>query len=199
MNEAPTIPRLKHLSQQGVFTLEDANRAGISTTTLYRMVAAGKVIRLERGLYATPKSAPPGSEADFEIACKRFSRGVAIGGLTALYHYGLIDEVPTQIWLLVSPTVRSTDRKYRFLRTTRPLNIGIKATSKFRIVTLERALVDAIVFSSKLGERLAMGAVIRALRRKATSPEKLFSLANELGCISKLEASWQAILAGLGQ
>ena len=191
--------KLKTISRNGAFTLKEARAAGIPHATLLRMLKRGEVVRVERGLYAVPGKEPEGESGDYVIATRKFGKEVVIGGLSALSHYKLIDEVPTQIWVLVPVSVRTSDKKYRLLRTKRDLDLGTKEESGYRIATIERALIDSLIFVSKIGERVAKTAIVRALRKKLTTPKKLFKTAEELKALSNLEREWQSILAGLSQ
>ena len=190
---------LRLLAKKGTFRLDDARRAGISHTTVLRLVTQGIITRLERGLYAISGNEPIGEEGDYSIVKKRFGAKAVIGGLTALSHYKLIDEVPSKIWVLVPPEVRTRERKYRLLRTKRSLTIGTAKVQDYQIVTLERALVDGLLFSSKIGERVVKTAILRALRSKLTNQNKIFEMARRLGALSVIDREWQSILAGLVQ
>ena len=181
------------------FTRSEARNVGMSRSTIPRLVKHGVITKIDRGLYALAGAELHGEAADFAIACKKFGNSSSIGGLSALFHYQLTDEVPSQIWVLVPPHVRTISKKYRLLRTKRDLLSYMELRQHYKIVSLERALIDALVYSSKIGERLVKVAFIRALRRKATNARKLFVVAESLGALALLESEWQGILAGVGQ
>jgi predicted transcriptional regulator of viral defense system len=188
------------LKSKQTFSLIEARKVGISHTAIYRLVGRGNIVKLARGIYAIAgERLAVGESADFTIACKKFRSQSIIGGVTALFHYGLIDEVPNQLWLLVPPSIRTTDPKYYLIRTKRDLTQGISKFDSYKITSLERTLIDALVFSSKIGERLAKQAVIRALRRNVTSSSKIFSMAETLNALRIVERHWQSILAGVAE
>src|SRR5437762_1392150 len=83
---AQALPRLKRM---GLFRIADARAVGISQPTLSRWVAAGKVIRVAPGLYCHPDFKIDPSELDFAVAGALFGPESVIGGMTALFHYGL--------------------------------------------------------------------------------------------------------------
>ena len=190
---------LKKLSKLKSFNLSEAKKIGLSHPVLLRLVSEGKVTRLQRGFYAISGLEEEGSEGDFSIASKKFGDKAVIGGLTALAHYKLLDEIPTKIWMLVPPTVRTVDKKYRLLRTSKDLKVGVKDAGSFRIVSIERALVDGLIFSSKIGERLAITAMLRAIKSKKVKIEKVFEIAKKLDAMPILNKYWQLVLAGLTQ
>lgn len=192
-------PLLKKLSKHSSFTLGEAREIGISHPVLLRLLSEGKVTRLQRGIYSVTGSELPGKEGDFSRANKKFGGKAVVGGLTALSYYRLVEEIPTKIWMLVPPTLRTIDKKYRLLRTSKDLNIGVLDEGTYRIVSIERALVDGLVFSSKIGERVAISAILRAIRTKRTTSQKLFEIAKALDVMPILNKHWQLILAGLTQ
>lgn len=196
-HKTPSEQLLRALRRKPNFTLNDARSAGISHPTLLRLVKRGKVTRLARGLYSVAGIEPIGETADYAIATRKLGTKAVIGGITALAHYHLIDEVPTQIWVLVPPEVRTTDRKYRLLRTKKNLDVGVDKTRAYRIVSLERALIDGLSFSTKIGLRIATTAIVRAIREGKTRESKLFSMAKKLDALPALESRWQVILGGL--
>lgn len=60
-------------------------------------------------------------------------------------------------------------------------------------------MLDGLIFASKIGERIAIGAMIRALRQRAASEKKLFQLADKMGALSVLDRYWQSVLAGVAE
>lgn len=192
-------PLLDKLSKHSSFTLSEAKAIGLSHPVLLRLVKVGKVTRLTRGIYVVTSSEIGGKEGDYSVAFKKFKGRIVIGGLTALSHYGLVDEVPSAIWLLVPSELRTTDRKYRLLRTKKKLSIGVLDKGSYRIVSIERALLDGLLFSSKIGVRVSQLAVIRALRDKLTTPQKIFQMAKELESLPVLDKVWQFVLAGVAR
>jgi predicted transcriptional regulator of viral defense system len=192
-------PLLAQLAKLPSFTLAEANEAGLSHPEVLRLLEEKKVTRLQRGIYSVAGNEPVGEEGDYALADRKLEGRGVIGGLTALSHYSLLDESPSQIWVLVPPEVRTTDKKYRLLRTSRDLTEGVQDKGQYRISTLERALIDALVYATKIGEQVGQLAILRALRRKLTTPEKIFSMANKMDKLPVLEKVWPSILAGLAQ
>jgi predicted transcriptional regulator of viral defense system len=190
---------IKKLSLLAAFTLKDAARAGIPRSTVARLVKREIFTRMERGVYTVATNEPVGNIGDFVVACKRCGPLSVIGGLSALFEYGLIDSVPTQVWVLVPQTVRVSDSRYRLLRTKRNLTEGVVRKDGYRITSIERSVLDALVFASKIGERNAIAAAIKALKQGDTTEKKLFQLASKIGALRYLDKYWQAIVAGLGQ
>ena len=84
------------VKQLGVFTLSQAEAIGLSQQSISRLVAADDLKRVGRGIYLHP-NAKLDHDVGFQIAIAKFSPDAAIGGLSALRHYNLAEQVPGQI------------------------------------------------------------------------------------------------------
>lgn len=184
------------LKKLGPFTLAEAKQIGISHQELSILVKEEKVNRMEWGIYLHPKANIP-REIDFQIAYKKFGPNSAIGGLTALFHYNLAEQVPKQTWVLVPPEKRAISRKFRIIRTKTPLNMGIIEGNGYRIVSIERAIVEAFKLSSKMGERTAIHACRVAIQQRQTTLKKIGMMAKELGLTSYFNKYSEAIIGSL--
>jgi len=184
------------LKKLGPFTLAEARQIGISHQELSILVKEEKVNRMEWGIYLHPKANIP-REIDFQVAYKKFGPNSAIGGLTALFHYNLAEQVPKQTWVLVPPEKRVISRKFRIIRTKTPLNRGIVEGNGYRIVSIERAIVEAFKLSSKMGERTAIHACRVAIQQRQTTLKKIGMMAKELGLTSYFNKYSEAIIGSL--
>ena len=184
------------LKKLGPFTLAEARQIGISHQELSILVKEEKVNRMEWGIYLHPKANIP-REIDFQVAYKKFGPNSAIGGLTALFHYNLAEQVPKQTWVLVPPEKRVISRKFRIIRTKTPLNRGIIEGNGYRIVSIERAIVEAFKLSSKMGERTAIHACRVAIQQRQTTLKKIGMMAKELGLTSYFNKYSEAIIGSL--
>jgi predicted transcriptional regulator of viral defense system len=168
------------LRKMGFFKPKDAERIGISQPTLSRLVKQGEIVRIERGIYVHSKADISPETAGFQIALSKFGMKSAIGGMTALFHYRLIEEVPTQTWVLVPPTIWTKEHGYRLMRTKTDMKIGIETKNGYRIASLERTLIEGLKFSSKIGQSTAIKAVKTAIKNKQTNMTKLRRMASAL-------------------
>lgn len=184
------------LKKLGPFTLAQAREIGINHQELSILVKEEKIHRMERGIYLHPKANIP-REIDFQIAYKKFGPNSAVGGLTALFHYNLATQVPKQTWVLVPPEKRVTSKGYRLIRTKTPLNIGIIEGNGYRLVSIERAIVEGFKLASKIGERTAIKAARIAIQQKYTTLKKIGVMAKELGLDSYLTKYFEAIIGSI--
>lgn len=184
----------KALSRMGLFKTEEAEKLGLSRPDLSRLVQNEIILRVGRGIYIH-KSNQTSADIGFKIACAKFGTDAAIGGLSALFHYNLIEQVPQQTWVLVPPNTKTKEKGYRLMRTKANLNKGVISKDGYKIVSVERALLEALRFSSKIGERTALGAVRKAFSQKLTNEGKLGRMAKELGLFSVVAKNFEAIVA----
>jgi len=183
-------PQIKKL---GVFTLAQGKSVGISQQDISRLVAAKHLVRLGRGIYLHPKAALD-KDVGFQIAYSKFGPDSAIGGLSALYHYNLAEQVPGEVWVIVPPEKRTRETGYKLIRTKTRLDKQITDGKGYRIVTVERAVLEALKFVTKIGERTAIKAAREALATRKTTEAKLVKAAKELELESVLAKHLEVIV-----
>ena len=183
-------PQIKKL---GVFTLAQGKSVGISQQDISRLVAAKHLVRLGRGIYLHPKAALD-KDVGFQIAYSKFGPDSAIGGLSALSHYNLAEQVPGEIWVMVPPEKRTRETGYKLIRTKTRLDKQVTDEKGYRIVTVERAVLEALKFVTKIGERTAIKAAREALATRKTTEAKLVKAAKELELESVLAKHLEVIV-----
>lgn len=169
----------------GVFTLADGKELGLSQQDISRLVATKNLNRVARGIYLHP-DAKLDRDVGFQIAFAKFGPEAAIGGLSALYHYNLAEQVPGQVWVLVPPDKRTRARGYKLIRTKTKLDREIINEKGYRIASVERAVLEGLKYITKVGERTAIKAARDALASRRTTEMKLGKAAKELGLESVL-------------
>ena len=187
----------KKLQSIGLFKFNDVYRKiGISQSTLSRWVNKGFIKRMSRGLYIHPQSSVLPEHLDFAIACSHFGLKSAIGGLSALFYYGLIEQAPEQVWLIVPSSRKdeSSQKKYKCLRTHISLRIGIDKKKYFKITNIERTLLEAMKFATKIGQRTAISSARKAFKEGLTTEKKLAQMSSRLKMKNVLKKYWEAIV-----
>ncbi|MBI3557688.1 MAG: type IV toxin-antitoxin system AbiEi family antitoxin domain-containing protein [Deltaproteobacteria bacterium] len=187
---AKLLPQLKKM---GVFRIGDARRLGISQPTLSRLVAANQVVRLGAGLYMHPDSTIKPEEQDYVVACEKLGPDSVVGGMTALFHHGLIEQVPQRVWMMTPYSVKANDHRYRCIRTKTNPRKGVEDHGTYRITNLERTLVETFRYASKMGLRVALRATRTAVAEKRTTLQKIHAQAKALGLEKFVERHWEAI------
>ena len=153
----------------------------------------GVLVRLDHGLYHHRETEIDLAVIDSITACARTGPDSVIGGLSALFHYGLIPQVPQQIWVMLPHANRNKFSQYRIMRTNHNPKVGVDNGGTYRIVTVERAIVEAFKYASKLGYQTALTAARTALSEGKTSEKKLHETARALGLWPVMVKNWEAI------
>lgn len=181
------------LKSRRVFRTIDAVKAGIAQSTVSRLVAKGRVVKLDYGIYRHRDTVIDESKLDFIVACHRLGNDSVIGGISALFDYVLIPQVPQQIWILIPHENRGKYANYRIIHTKNDLNVAIEDHQDYRIVTIERAIVEAFRYASKIGYQIALVAARTALAEQKTTEEKIYQTAMDLGLWNVMIPHWEAI------
>ena len=190
-----TIKAINRLKAKGIITTKELIKMGISKPTLTRLVKEEKINHLARGLYIHPESkVVKPEELDFIVATTIFGKRSVIGGLTALFHYVLVEQVPQQVWLIVPSDIKTKNNQYRLIRTKKISSEGIIDNGRYKITSLERTLIDALTYSSKFGIRTAIEAITRAIKRKQTTIKKLSNTAIKMKQQKVLTKHWETII-----
>ena len=82
-----------------------------------------------------------------------------------------------------------------FIRTKLSLKVEVKEKDQFKIVSLERALIEGLRHESKIGEGIVFGAIKKALQSQLTTEAKLARVARKLKMMNILEKKWELIVA----
>ena len=175
-------PSSVRLPKKKLFSTEQAQRYGVSQQTLSRLTKRGELLRVAHGLFLHPNSTwPLDMEIDWAIAKVIFGPNSYIGGLTALFHYNLIDSPQQAVWVTVSLKTRTTRPRFRLIRTTLSQKHGIETAKHHRIATPTRAVFDALYFTEIWGQSLAFAAARTAITERLINLDELERLAKKLG------------------
>ena len=74
------------------------------------------------------------------------------------------------------------------------LRIGIDKKAYFRISNVERTLLEAMKFSTKIGQRTVISSVRKALKERLTTEKKLAQMSSRLKMKNVLQKYWEAIV-----
>lgn len=123
---------------------------GVSKSKILQLTDDGVIIRLAPGFYIHNHSQIDPEDYDFALACKKFGKESLIGGISALYHYGLIPQVPDRIWVIVPPHIRTTQSLFCLIRSLQDPNIKVIEKKFYRISTIERTIIESLSYASKI-------------------------------------------------
>ncbi len=127
---------LNLVRQVGVLRSRDLAASGIAREHLRRLVRAGNLKRIERGLYALPDTIVTEQEPLAEVA-RRVPKGI-VCLLSALAFHHLVPQAPDEIWLAI-------DHDAHPPRATRwPLHI-VRFSGQARLFGVEEHQVEGVV------------------------------------------------------
>ena len=171
------------LRRAGTARSRELVAAGIPRSQLSRMVAAGQLKRVGRGLYAMP-SYQSGEHGALAAVAKR-APGVLFCLLTALRFHELTTQSPFEVWIAMGNKEHPPRLDYPPLRTVRfsdsALTAGVEIHQvdgvKVRVTSVAKTVVDCFKFRNKIGLDVALEALREARRAKKASADELWRYA----------------------
>lgn len=179
--------------------LREIKAAGIPEVVIARLVKAGRVIRLARGLYQLPNAEFEASHTLAEVA-KIVPKGV-ICLISALVYHELTLQMPRSIWVAIEGHARQPKHRYppmRFVRFgKKALNAGIERRViegvAVKITSPAKTIVDCFRFRNKIGVDIAISAMREALRKRRCTPDDIFKHARSLRIASVVRPYLEAM------
>lgn len=135
MKPLSKLDQLRRLAARGPFRARESAAEGIPRSYVGRLVAAGELERVGRGVYR--RAGRPGSEAEsLAEVCLRVPHAV-ICLLSALQFHGLTTELPHAVWILI-------DTRARAPKLDTPALEIVRAHGEAREHGVERRRVDGV-------------------------------------------------------
>ena len=171
------------LRRAGTARSRELVAAGISRSQLSRMVAAGQLVRVARGLYALPDY-QSGEHGALVTVAKR-APGVLFCLLTALRFHELTTQAPFEVWIAIGNKEHPPRLDYPLLRTVRFSEAALKAGvethkidgTRVRVTGVAKTVADCFKFRNKIGLDVALEALREARRTKKASVDELWQYA----------------------
>jgi predicted transcriptional regulator of viral defense system len=190
---------MKVISRNGMARLREIKAAGIPEVVVARLVKAGCVIRLARGLYQLPNAEFEASHTLAEVA-KIVPKGV-VCLISALVYHELTLQMPRFIWVAIKGHARQPKHRYppmRFVRFgKKALNEGIERRMiegvTVKITSPAKTIVDCFRFRNKIGVDIAISAMREALRKRRCTPDDIFKHARSLRIASVVRPYLEAM------
>jgi len=187
------------MRKRGMFRLAEAMAAGIHPEHIRRLVRAGQLIRVGRGLYAVPTPRTTEHHTLAEIAT-RVPKGVFCL-LTALRFHGLGTQNPHEVWLAVDRRGGIPRVDFARIRLVRisgaALTSGIDVHNienvAVRITSPARTVVDCFKFRNKTGLDVAVEAVREYRRLRKGTADELWRQADRLRMTRVIRPYWDAL------
>lgn len=173
----------KLLRRAGTARSRELVAAGVSRSQLSRLVAAGGLTRVARGLYALPDYR--GSEEGTLAAVAKRTPGTLFCLLTALRIHELTTQAPFEVWIAIGNKDRPPRLDYPPLRAVRfspeALAAGVETHrvdgATLRVTNVAKTVADCFKFRNKIGLDVALEALREARRAGKTSADELWRYA----------------------
>ena len=171
--------RALKLAGKGLLRARDAGKQGIPTVALTRLVAAGRLERIGRGVYAAPDAeiSPHRSLAEAAI---RVPRGV-VCLLSALRMHEIGVQQPSQVWLALPHKLKQPRVEYPQLRIVRmsgpALTSGIERRTvdgvSVPVFGAAKTVADCFKYRNKIGTDVAVEALREGWRARKFKMEDI--------------------------
>ncbi len=171
------------LRRGGTARSRDFVAKGVARRQLSRMVAAGKVQRVSRGLYALP--AYQGGEHRDLVTVARRAPAALFCLLTALRLHGLTTQAPFEVWIAIGSSDHAPRMEHPPLRVVRfgaaSLSEGVETRRvegiQVRLTSVAKTVADCFKFRNKIGLDVALEALREARRERKASANDLWRFA----------------------
>jgi hypothetical protein len=188
---APSSPDAKLKTLPSLFLGTEAAEHGLNRASLKRLCDAGVLLRLEKGIFKKACAEIDPALEELAVACAKLGPDSYIAGLSALSFHNLLNFIPKSIWVAAGRNKRSS--AYRVIRSEVDLQ-GVEVIEGLvRIAGVERALVDAFRYSTKMTLEHCFLAAGRAFKANLTSPTKVLALARRLSLEKFILRHWEAL------
>ena len=184
----------------GVFRPRDAARWGISRTALQRLVEAGKVERVGRGLYV-PAGARVTEHHTLAEAAKRAPEGV-VCLLSALSFHGMTTQSPHEVWMAIDVKARKPTADWPPLRVVRfsgdALTFGVEEHAiegvMVSVTSRAKTVADCFKYRNKIGVDVAVEALREYLGKRGRSMDDLLAAAKVCRVTRVMQPYLEALL-----
>lgn len=167
----------------GVLRPRDLDAYDIPRTYLSRLVAAGKLQRIGRGLYVLP-GIEVSEHHSLAEACKRVPKGV-VCLLSALRFHELTTQAPFEVWLAIAEKAWRPRLDYPPLRIVRfssvALDSGIEEHQiegvTIPVFTPAKTVADCFKYRNKIGLDVAVEALRECWQSRCCTMDELWKYA----------------------
>lgn len=183
MNPTTTVKTL--IRRKGAVRSRELVGAGIARAQLSRMVAAGELVRLSRGLYSLPERATGTHVDEGVLVVAERIPDARLCLLTALRLHGLTTQAPFEVWIAIGNKDWVPRLGWPPLRIVRfsgaALDAGLETRriggKKVRVTSAAKTVADCFKFRNLVGLDVAIEALKDALRARAATVDELWKYA----------------------
>lgn len=179
------------------FTLAQAVAQGLSKYNLSLLIKEGSLERVTRGVYRSSHlDVVSDPEESYRVATLLCGEDSAICLLSALEYYGITDSIPKKTWVLVPHTKRVVAKNLKLVRCREPKwDAGIDWHKTYAMTSIERTLIECVMYKRLIGSDVALRAFKVALQKKLTTLAKIYETAKELAVTHRIQSVIEVLSA----
>ena len=182
MESAPKRPALELALSQRIVRARSLAKVGVSGATLQQILRKGELVRIGRGLYASPDRTVTELDHLAQIAIKH--PGVVFCLLTALQVHGLTTQSPSEVWVAISSKARAPKHDFppfRIVRMSAPgdgiTQVAVDGVVHIPVTSIAKTIVDCFKFRNKIGLDISLEALRDAWKQKRVTMDELWESA----------------------
>ena len=180
-NHEQTVLRMAQAG--GFLRASDLLKQGVSTIALTRLVAAGKLLRVSRGVYGLPDQTISEHRSLAEAAV-RVPQGV-ICLLSALQFHEIGTQAPFEVWLALPNKLATPKLDHPSIRTVRMSDAALSAGKEIisidgvqvPIFNAAKTIADCFKYRNKIGLDVALEALREAWNEQKVTIDALWHFA----------------------
>ncbi len=189
------------LRTRGMMRLSEFLRAGITAATIGRMVRAGHLNRLSRGIYQLP-DAPLDFNHSLAEAAKRVPAGV-VCLTSALAYHELTDQLPRAVWMAIGTNGWTPKPRWPALRIVRftdalltddVITVPIEKVP-VKVFGVAKTVADCFRHRRKIGHAVALEGLQQALLQRKATPAEIARHAARGGVATIIQPYLEALTA----
>jgi len=179
-----TLDRIRKLARNGrTLRATDLGTHGIARVELSRLVAAGQLTRIARGVYALPDHTP--NEHASLVAVAQRAPDVIFCLLTALRFHDMTTQAPFEVWIAIANKAHPPRLTWPKLRVVRfsgaALTTGVETRVvdgvALRVTDIAKTVADCFKFRNKIGLDVALEALREAVRHRRATADSIWDAA----------------------
>ena len=182
MESDPKRPELELALTQRIVRARSLAEVGVSGATLQQILQKGGLVRISRGLYASPNRTVTELDHLAQIAIKH--PRVVFCLLTALQVHGLTTQSSSEVWVAISPKASAPKSDFPPLRIVRMSDpsegitqVSVDGVVHIPVTSIAKTIADCFKFRNKIGLDIALEALRDAWDQKRVTMDELWESA----------------------
>ena len=175
-------PALELVHANGLVRARALALVGASGAKLQQLLRSGALVRISRGLYASPDRALTELDQLAQLAIKY--PNIVFCLLTALQIHGLTTQNSHEVWVAIASKARAPIMSYPPLHVVIFSDLGLAVEQKaidgvvnIPVTSVAKTIADCFKFRNKIGLDIALEALRDAWKQKKVTMDELWEVA----------------------